>query len=292
MTGDEAGTLANQPTFNRAPAEPTAPTPPTEGAPAAAPTIKVGDADYTPEQLQAAIAAQNNRQDWQRSNTQEAQRLAQERAQLIEQVQGFQQANSEWTGMLEAAAGNPALQQELEALRSKALGQPTATPPGQPTATPSDIPPALAQKIAQIEQRQMAVERTQKARQEAADYQEATAKLDSTFAEYEKVYGQPMPKPVFDNVMKYLNETGSIDPVGAMFAVTRDQLLQQRGQAGQEHLSNAQLGVQNATTQGASPANQNAPIDLSKISQDDADRAGRIAATGQADADYNPYRGT
>jgi len=292
MTGEP---LANQPVFTREtpPAEPTAtPSTLTPEATAAAPAkYNIGGNEYEEAVLADAVAALNNKQDWQRSNTQTAQQLAAERTQLQQQVQEWQQANENWTGFLEAASQNPALRTELEGLMAKATGQPLATPtPGQPTAMPSDIPPALAAKLQALEQ-QVAQERQARVTQEqTANYQEAQQKIDATFAEYEKVYGQPMPKGTFDNLMGYLKQTGSVDPVGAMYAVTRDQLLQNRAQGATQALNQAQAGIQGATTEGMPAANQSAPIDLSKVTQEDADRLGRIAATGHAETDYNPFR--
>lgn len=244
--------------------EPTGPTEPTsqEATDAQAPETQ----QYDPQQIEEWRKAYENREAWQRANTQRAQEIAQ------------------WQEFVRLMEQHPDLAEEFAQKLAERLGVPDATgipPQGEEsTAQPGD----LARKISELEQKLNEIE--QKELLAWADQQWRRAEN-----EYQRLFGQPMPEQMKDRIKEHLAITGSIDPVASIYYVCKDQLLSRGAQASQEAAQKAQQAIQGAVTEGSAGGEQARQIDFSKMSLEELERLGRAAATGQADSDYNPFAG-
>lgn len=244
--------------------EPTGPTEPTsqEATDAQAPETQ----QYDPQQIEEWRKAYENREAWQRANTQRAQEIAQ------------------WQEFVRLMERHPDLAEEFAQKLADRLGVevPEAAgiqAPGQ-DAESADIPDwarELKQKIEEMEWKEA--------------YQWADQQWSRADQEYKQIFGQPMPPQVRDRIKEHLASTGSIDPVASMYYVCKDQLLSRGAQASQEAAQKAQQAIQGAVTEGSAGGEQARQIDFSKMSLEELERLGRAAATGQADSDYNPFAG-
>ena len=257
-----------------------------EGQPAAtdqpaptAPQAPAAESQPTQDQLREWQQAYQNRENWQRSNTQKAQELAEQARQLREE--------NRWVyDFVDAYSGNEAFRSEVEAAARKHFGQQPPTTPATPAQEgqqpPAGVDPELAQRVSQMQAQLQAIERERL-------LQEADAKYNTMFSEYKRITGNEMPPQTFWKIKNDLNVSGSIDPVQQMYYSCRDEFLQQRAAAAQAGAQQAAEAAGRATVEGASGGG-GGQRDLASMSQDEADRLGRLAATGGIpDADYNPF---
>jgi hypothetical protein len=253
------------------PTEPTVTAPPGPAEPAAvAPTQ---------EQINEWKQAFDNKHDWQRSNTQDAQRNARERDELKGTVQ--------WANDLQYGYQNdPKVKQFVDEYNERfGTGQPSAPTgaapiEGQPPQVAGD--PALMQRIAASEQRLEQFER-------ARDYDEAGRKYETARQQFQKITGRNWTHPEFQRLGADLARTGSIDPSAQMYATFHTEFAQAGTQQAATNVANAQAAAAGTQVEGVVGGTQTQPIDLRTASDGDIDRLARQAIGAEASPGYNKF---
>ena len=234
----------------------------------------------TPDQINEWKQAYENRQNWQRSNTQTAQELARER----EEVRAYKQ----WADELANGYQNdPKVRQfvdDYNKLRATG-GQPSEPMGGVPAAEgqpPAGADPALVQRLTAAEQRLAQFERAREAEWADKAYGQAQA-------EFQKITGRDWTPQEYMRLRGDLARTGSIDPAAQMKATFWNEFAQARGQAVTQGVANAQAVAAGAQVEGVAGGNQAQQIDRRTASDADLDRLARQAIGADAGPDYSPF---
>ena len=251
-----------------------------EGATTPPAPPEAGAAAPTPDQINEWKQAYENRQEWQRANTQEAQRIARERAEI--------QQWREWTEQLQHGyEHDPNVRAFVDGFNQQRTGQ--SGQPAQPTggvpaegqqAAQSD--PAIMQRLAEYDRRLQQFEH-------ARDAEWADKVMADAQTEFQSVMRRNWTYQEHQRLSNDLARTGSIDPKAQMFWTFRNEFAQAGNVQAQQNVAAAQAAAAGAQVEGTAGGDQAHQIDLRTAPEEVRRKLALNAIGGNPDDDSHPW---
>jgi hypothetical protein len=232
----------------------------------------------TPDQINEWKQAYENRQEWQRANTQKAQALAREREELA--------AIKEWADALQTGyQTDPRVREFVDGfnkLRDGGGQEPVGGVPGLEGQQPGKVDPAIAQELLNVKQRLEQFER-------ARDAEWADKVYSDAQAEFQKITGRNWTPQEHARLAQDLQRTGSIDPKAQMFWTFRNEFAQSGNKQAQANVAAAQAAASGAHVEGIAGGDQSQPLDLRTADPEITRKLALRAIGGNPDDDTHPW---